>query len=278
MPFINFNHEWIDESQPVLTVEDRSFRFGDGIFDTILVVDGKLYDLPSHLTRLRNGLEHFRIAYDSSNLEQLCHDIVKKNNLQSGYVRIIVSRGLNTEKALGYKPGNPKPYAIVQTIESAYPAFSTIRLWQSSYQLFYHIPCKINSSMHYALALQEAVDNNCENALLTDANGNLCETASANIFWIKGNTLYTPSLELPMVPGTIRNTVLSLWEGNVEEGTYTIEDLKTSDEIFMSNIGGLITKVASIEPVGVKSKTHTKTEALRSKLDQHIKESARFGN
>ena len=82
---------------------------------------------------------------------------------------------------------------------------------------FAAFPCKTNSAMLYTLAMLDARAQGCENALILDAQGHVCETASGNIFWVRGEALYTPALSLPFVPGTVRKRVMELWPHPVEE-------------------------------------------------------------
>ncbi|MDX2074555.1 MAG: aminotransferase class IV [Alphaproteobacteria bacterium] len=271
MQYIYVNKQYLPADAPLVTADDRSFRFGDGIFETILVAGGRMWDAPAHFTRLRNGLDYFRMALDISRLQADCCALIAKNNCQSGYVRVIVSRGANGPGAIGYMPGEGAPYYIIQTVEKPFPAFGSVKLWVSGHRASLHIPCKVNSAMLYTLAMMEARDNACDNALILDAHGHVCETASGNLFWVKNDVLYTPESSLPFVPGTVRERIIELSPLPVRQGIYTLADLAAAAEIFMTNIGGLVTRVSSIVPLGFSAKSETITTQLRSLLEAQIK-------
>lgn len=271
MGIVYFKDRFAEENECHISLNDRAFRFGDGLFETLLVAGGRIFDMESHLERLRTGLEAFRFAaLDVSALPVLCQEIVKRNALENGYVRIIVSRGSDAEPA-GYKIGKSVPYFILQTTAKPYPPLQEIRLWRSSYTAAFKSPAKSHSALTYVLAMQEAAEHGCDNALLLDAHRHICETASGNIFWIKDSTLYTPSTELPMVPGTIRKKILSLWDGKVDQGRFTVEMLVAADEIFMSNTGVIIAPVIVIDPLGIRLKAGPRTRSLRVLLDDEIR-------
>lgn len=265
MAWLYYKNEFVAAEAPLLGVSDRSFRYGDGIFETVLVVNGNMYEFAAHLGRLRRGLAYFSINLDTTQLEAECRALIEKNALINGYVRIIVSRG-SEAAAVGYKPGDAAPYAVLQPVFKTYGDGTPIKLHHSSTQLFYHYPCKTNNALPYTLAFLEAAQHGCENALMTDSAGHIAETATGNLFWIEGETLYTPSSGLPMVPGTIREKVLKLWPGRAIEGVFPVSALHTADEVFMSNVGGLITPIAALVPEGWHWPEHPRTLALRGAL------------
>lgn len=195
MQYIYAQEHFIPADTPFITANDRSFRFGDGIFETILVVDGNMYDIDSHFARLKNGLQYFRIKLDISGLQTICEEIIQKNACNEGYVRIIASRGTNNTGGLGYLPGETEPYFVVQTVQKPFPSFQALKLWVSSYQAHLHLPSKVNNAMLYTMALMEAKDHQCENALILNSEHFICETATGNLFLDKGwGSLHTGTL------------------------------------------------------------------------------------
>ncbi|MEK6745821.1 MAG: aminotransferase class IV [Pseudomonadota bacterium] len=270
MTLAYFKGEFLPESQCHISIHDRSFRFGDGVFDTCLVVSRQIYDFTRHKERLESGLNAYKIKLDTTNIENICHDLIKRNSLENGYVRIIVSRGENGLNALGYLPKDSIPYLIIQTSAKPYPAFKEISLFLSSHIATTKPPSKTNNSLLYTLAMLEASEQNCDNALLLNKNSHICETASGNIFWIKDEVLYTPSLDLEMVAGTMREKVLELCDGKKTEGHFTLHDLQNADEVFMTNIASIIAPITAINPIGSKWAVGKNTTVIRQKLDNAI--------
>ncbi|HEU5048569.1 MAG TPA: aminotransferase class IV [Rickettsiales bacterium] len=270
MPIAYFKDGFQDESACHVGLRDRSFRFGDGLFETMLVAEGKIFDLPAHIERLKHGLESLHIALDLNELPAICVETLRRNELQGGYLRVVVSRGEDREGASGYLPDGCTPYLIVLVIPRPYPSFAPLKLWQSSYYACAQVPAKTNNGILYSLALLEARAQACDNALLLDGQGRICETASGSIFWVKDETLYTPAPDLPLVPGTMRHRVMTLWPGRVEEGHFLLDALRDCDEVFMTNSGVVLAPIVAIEPLGVRFDVGKQTKYLRKRLDEEI--------
>jgi branched-subunit amino acid aminotransferase/4-amino-4-deoxychorismate lyase len=267
MSFVYYQGQYHPAETPLFTAADRSYRFGDGIFETLLVYNGRLFEPAIHFARLRKGLAYFRLALEEADkLEELCAALLIKNALHTGYVRLVVSRGENPPDAVGYLPKHHNATLLMQTFAKQLPALKKITLWQSSIVASMIAPCKTNSALPYVMAMLEAEQNTCDNAVLCDASGRICETASGNLFWITGETLYTPSLDLPLVAGTVRHKILTLWQGKIAEGHYRLDVFQEADEIFMSNIGTLIAPIAEIRPLGIIPKQEKHALALREQL------------
>ncbi len=271
MQYIYTQNQFLPEGSPFIAADDRSFRFGDGIFETMLIVGGRIYNMGEHLARFSAGLKFFRMALDISQLEAQCNALIEKNNCKNGYVRVVVSRGCDAG-AMGYLMGDKAvPFYVIQTIEKPFPAYRNIALWVSSVRAHITVPCKINSAMHYTLSMLEARENGCKNALILNTENFICETASGNIFWVKDDVLYTPEMGLPFVPGTVRRKIIAASPLPVKEGRYTLAEMLAADEIFMTNVGGLVTKVSSIAANEFSAKSDVQTQRFRSLIEAEIK-------
>ena len=277
MEYIYFKHQFLPSSECFISIHDRSYRFGDGLFETMLVVGGRLFNEDAHFTRIQKGLEAFRIRLNIQGLPGTCAELIARNHLQQGYIRITISRGESADDAIGYLPGNTTPYVMVQTIARPYPAFNPITLWLSSYRAPGKSPVKSNNALTYTMAMLEAKENNCQNALLSDAQGYICETASGNIFWIKESVLYAPSPELALIPGTIAALIPALWPGEIQRGCFTTDALNEAEEIFMTNTGCLVAPVTTILPLGISLIIGHHTKSLRIALDNAINHATHSG-
>jgi branched-subunit amino acid aminotransferase/4-amino-4-deoxychorismate lyase len=234
-------------SVPVVTIHDRGLRFGDGIFETIRIGDGRILNWLSHRHRLDQGLDFFNILLDTTSLyDAACH-LVRKNTVDHGYLRLTVTRGGEQGNGIGYKAKNDvKPTVIMETISAPMPVFKRIRLGVSSTRLFYRYPCKTLNAIPYVMALMEAEKQDVDNTILLDSHDCVAETATANIFWCVDNTLYTPSVHMPIVPGTMRLNLINSWQGPVVEGVFPLDVLKEADEVFLTSVGGVVVSVEEI--------------------------------
>ena len=242
---------FVDAACASVSIQDRCFLFGDGVFDTLRIVGGQLYNVQAHLERLERGLAFTAMAYDVGSLVEPARQLIAKNKVDTGSLRVHISRG--EQAGVGYAPGDAAPYAVMQTISRPLTYKPTaIKLYVSDIPAYYALPCKVASALQYVLSTQQAKANRADTALLLNTDGYVCETANGNIFWVRDDVLYTPAQDLPLIPGTIRAKIRSLWSGEVREGHYTIEELHDADEVFMTNATFLIAPVTTLIHASVK--------------------------
>lgn len=231
------NAEIVPTEDAVIPVQDRGFRFGDGLFETIAVYDRVPYQWDSHMKRLADGLHALRIDFDTRGLKPLCKAIMQKNQLQHGFIRIAISRGSGST---GYRPTGHTPTCIIETMPERTYDGTPCRLHVSQWHrpAANHLPSgfKLAQGVANTLALLEAADHACEDAIMLSPSGMIAETASANLFWVKNDTLFTPSLDTGCVAGTTRSALLRVSTLPVMEVEAPVSALNDADEIFMSNV------------------------------------------
>lgn len=230
MPYIIINNKILPKNKALINVGDRGFRFGDGVFETCLTVDGKIYNWEAHRNRLEEGLKAIKIELDfhltqvgvynpdltfasnskkemnprsglqtptcndNDKLKESCLELIKKNKIKNGYLRIAISRGVGS---VGYLPQeNIQPTVVIETLPLNTKPKSPIKLCISNYQKpsIKSLPVnyKLMNGLNSTLAKLEAVEKNYFDAILLNEKNQICETSSANIFWIKDDVLYTP--------------------------------------------------------------------------------------
>lgn len=272
MNYIRINKKILPEKQATISVLDRGWRFGDGIFTTCLIVDQIIYNWSEHLRRLEQGLESLKIKFDCSDLQQLSKLLVKKNKINHGYLRISISRGLGS---IGYLPiKNIQPTLVIETVPINTPASGLIKLTVSnltkpslkSLPVNYKLMQGVNST----LAKIYAQENNYFDAILLNDQGQICETSSANIFWIKNNILYTPHPDCGLLLGTTRQKILQLSPIKIKLIKAKLVDLLEADEVFITNVA---IGVLRVDQIGVKKFKNKKYSTIFSNLlHQDIKE------
>lgn len=270
--FVYVNDRMIQNDEASISVQDRGFRFGDGVFETIRVANGVPYQWDFHLQRLQEGLRVLRINYGTSNLKNLCLELLQKNQLRSeGFVRIAISRGVGS---MGYLPTATTPTLVIETVPLATAPDKPIKLWLSSYQkptsASIPIHVKTMQGLNSTLARMEAQDNGCFEALLLGSNGQICEGSSSNIFWVKDGILFTPSVNAGILPGAIRHVVIRLSPLPVEEGIFSLEVLKEAEEVFVTNSAWLALPVESLQPKGVSWKLHKCAANINALLQEEL--------
>ena len=194
-----------------ISILDRSFKFGDGIFETISFYNDKIFRLDDHLSRLVNGLSVLKINYDCSILPDILDKLITKNNIKDGTLRITISRG---SESIGYMPKiDSEPNIAIEIRRSSKIDFTPKRLVISSCikPSFYHYPTQLKTcqGLNSTLAIIEAKEKGYDEALLLTENKNISEASSANVFFINNNLLITPSLNNNPLAGVIRNYIIN---------------------------------------------------------------------
>ena len=240
--FIYKNEQILNHHEALISIDERGFLFGDGLFETCRFINQKIINFEAHLARLKIGLLNLKLNANIKNLETKCYNLIKKNNLQDGIIRISISRGIGSK---GYLPTNETPnLVIIQTKELPIaPKIANLTICDINPPIF---KFKSANALQYVLAKIFAHENNFYDAIMLDEKGYICETSSANIFWIKDQIIYTPSDNLNMVRGTIRQALIELKDLKIKCGKFKISALKNADEVFVTNSTLLILPIDKI--------------------------------
>lgn len=238
-------------NEAMLPISDRGFRFGDGVFETISLVHGVPLHWELHMQRLAEGLDALRISAPSLDWQAHAQQVLHANHAREGALRISISRG---DGSLGYLP-HPRSLTANWAIEylPARPLpFAPYRLWISSYARAPLCALPVNSKLSQGvgstLALLEATENNCDEALQLSTNGVVCCGASASIFWIKGRAVFTPSLSTGCLSGITRGIVMSHPDIATHECESDLATLEHAEAVFIASSRLGVWPVSEIQP------------------------------
>lgn len=233
-------------------VADRGFRFGDGVFETIRIVGGVPYQWELHMQRMAQGLAALRISIEVP-WDLMAKKTIQKNAARDGYLRIAVSRGMGSRGYQPFPPDMPASFAIEYLPPLPAPE-KPYRLWLSNWA---KIPAnclpgkfKLAQGVNSILAVQDANQNGCDEALQLSTDGMVSEAGSANIFWLAEGALHTPSLETNCLSGTTREAVMRLSHLPVRVVNVGLPTLQKADAVFITNTRFGIHPVSGIEPLG----------------------------
>jgi branched-subunit amino acid aminotransferase/4-amino-4-deoxychorismate lyase len=261
----------VEAEKAVVSIQDRGFRYGDGVFETLAVQDGVPYQFDWHLRRLADGLRAIRIECEVGAIYESCKALLKKNNVKNGLLRIQVTRGIGS---IGYLPDQSHakagPTIVIETGNLPEVPAEAISLWLSSYaKISAHalpVQYKLAQGLNSTLARMEANENHCFEALLLNEEGQLCETSSGNLFWLKGNRLYTPALSCGLLEGATRAAIIRLSPYLVDEVEAGIEALADADAVFITNVIWHAIPVSRLLPVGESWDSRTVAQEFRTRL------------
>lgn len=274
MTYVIFNHKIIKAEEINISPQDRGFRYGDGVFDTMIVSNGKIYQRDFHLARLEGSLKAVKINFDIKNLPEYFNGLITANNFMNGLLRVQITRGISGR---GYLPDKEsEPTLLMETFPAPALQNKEIKLWRSDYR---KIPqkslpsyAKLCQGLNSTLARIEAAENNCFDSLLLNEKNEICETSSANIFWLKDNILYTPALSCGVLGGSIRSAVIRLSPYIVKEVSSSIEELKNATGVFITNISLKITAVCELKPLDIKWQSDKISAQILKLLEDDIKQ------
>ncbi len=239
------NGRFVPEKEAAVSILDRGFLYGDGLFETVRVYRGKVFRLDRHLERLRDGLAtlRFTIPFTLPALTVALSQLIQRNAVKEGFARIIVTRGIS-DFGLGTRTArDPNAVMYAQSrepwAEERYQkGFRIIIARERANAQSVMEVTKTISRVHHVLAKMEAEDAGVDDAVLLNTDGHLAEGTSSNLFLVKDGALLTAPIEAGLLPGITREVIESLAaEENVavREGKYTDEDLFRADEAFLSS-------------------------------------------
>lgn len=244
--YINYNGSLVLEDHTIFTANSRAFRYGDGIFETMLYKDGAIRFLDFHIERLQRSMQRLCIdsfgKFDAYFLKSAIDELIRKNNMlgQRVRVRLIVFRqgeGL-------YAPESNAAGYIFQVESFKEPAKDKktgliIDLYTENKKPFGDLSdIKSNNSLIYVLAGLFKKKFDYDEVLILNQEGFLCEALTSNIFVYFEKTLYTPALNQGCIDGVMRRVVMDIAESEgipVIEAQISPEIMKKADEIFCTN-------------------------------------------
>ena len=233
------NGEFFPADTPLLTVQNRSFKWGDGVFETMKVFRGKLLLEDLHFERLFVSLQLLQIdktaSFTQENLVSQLLDLCSQNHcLQHARIRLAVFR--NDDNSAGYSMEAVPLEEGVGRWQQQGLTLSLYPFARKSMDAFANL--KSANFLPYVLAQRYALENGVDDALVLNAKNNLCDSSKANLFLIKGRSIYTPALHQGCVNGVMRRVVIEevkkmgfrLHLDEVDE-----QQLLAAEEVFLTN-------------------------------------------
>lgn len=244
--YILLNDEFLVADEAVIKASNRSFKFGDGLFESMRMSNGKLQFAEQHADRLRAGMKALKMEgyalLDEYFLRQKTAELYKKNRL-NGNVRFRLT--IYREGEGLYTPQSNK---VGYLLEASPLAQAEYELNQKGLiiDVYDEIPKPINklsnyktsNALLYVMAGLYQKQHRLDEALLLNQNGFLCESTSSNVFVVYQKQIYTPALSEGCVAGVMRSVVLKLaktYQIPLIEAQINPEILNEAEEVFVTN-------------------------------------------
>ena len=239
------NGKIIPGDEPALLASNRSYRYGDGLFETIKLINDKLLLTDYHFERLFAGLSLLKFnvpkLFTVEKLKQEMMHLCKRNKCENeARVRLLVFRGngsLNDEdKELQYIiECRPLDESVNKLNENGL-VIDICPDARKSCDVFSNL--KSANFLPYTMAALYARENNLDDCLVLNVHERICDSSIANVFWIKDKTIYTPPLSEGCVAGVMRKYLLEKMQDagkKIYEAPLTVETIENADEVFLTN-------------------------------------------
>lgn len=257
MSYIILNGEIVSGDNPRLNVDNRAFNYGDGLFESMLLYKKKAIHFEQHLERLHFGMDALKMRSNPylqlERFQNLFLELVEANEMETAKVRLSVYRNSKGY----YKPESDDSSMLVQmksldsepyTINEQGLTSGICTLYRKSFDPWANF--KTSNALGFVMASIEARDSGVDELFILNTAGRLCESLSANIFLVKGNKVFTPSLSEACLAGTMRERVAKIVHDlnmEIESRPLEARELYDCDEVFLTNAIGGVRWIGSYE-------------------------------
>ena len=246
MNYCNWNGKIVQEGTAIISADNRGLRYGDGLFETIKIINGRLVMPDEHFARLWNGMQRLQFDipkhFSPDVLEEQITALAKKNgHAGAARVRLCIIRG---EGGL-YDAKNHFPHYIIQTwaLPEGNGEWNSNGLIAGIYTDATK-PCdaisnvKHNNYLPYVLAALHAKKAKWNDAILLNSQQTVCDSTIANVFIVKDEVFYTPALSQGCVAGVMRHALIQFlkksgWQ--ITEKAIFVDELLLAQEVFFTN-------------------------------------------
>lgn len=251
---IFLNGRFVSEAEAVIPVNDRGFLYGDGLFETIRVVNSRPFRLAQHLERMSRGADflNIRSPFPPRELQRFAEQLIEANAMPEALLRLTLTRGPGER---GYTPKSEGWPTVVMTLHAAPSAEIPVHwsLITSSFRVLAADPLssfKTLCKLTHVMARAEAARKGADEALLINTNGEVAETTSGNIFWIYDDQICTTPTGRGVLPGITRAVVLEICQAlglQTNKRVIKPDALRNSEGIFLTQSAFGIVPVATFE-------------------------------
>jgi branched-subunit amino acid aminotransferase/4-amino-4-deoxychorismate lyase len=279
------NGEILERGQVQLGPDNRGFRYGDGLFETILVRNGKAVGLDLHLSRLEEGMGilglepeiHGQSKADWMEMLGIVVGKLLKGQDESGFGRMRLT--IYRSAGGNYLPANDAPELLAEIHPLDHDPWilrPPLHLSLAHPYPIVHSPLSAVKSLNalpYILAAKQASAQGLDDAMLRSVRGEIAECTASNVFLVLQNRIVTPWLGSGCLPGTMRARVIGMAQGLgllVQAIPVQISRLNEASEIFVTNAIQGLQPVGSVSESTYSSKHHPIMSKIRDKLLQEV--------
>lgn len=255
---VYINGQFVPRANARISVFDHGVLYGDGVFEGIRFYNRNVFRLDEHIARLYDSAKYIvlNIKQTPREMKDLVLETCRRNDLDDGYIRLVVTRGEGTLGLDPYKCPNPGIFCIVSSIKLYPEEFYTngLPIVTSSVRRFsadaLSPRVKSLNYLNNVLAKMEAIHAGVLEALMLDEHGYVVECTGDNFFLVKDRVVYTPPTYQGALRGITRDAVVELAQQaglEVREERFTLYECYTADECFLTGTAAEVVPVISID-------------------------------
>ena len=284
MTYAYLNGSFLPLEEASISVMDRGFLFGDGVYEVIPVYGKRLFRLAHHLKRLQNSLDAVRISnpLTDGEWENILTGLIERNSASDQAIYLQVTRGVVAKRDHAFPEDTP-PTVFAMSAPAAASAeiasVAGIRAITLEDNRWKHCNIKAITLLPNVMLRQEAIDAGTAEAILIK-DGFAIEGAASNIFIVSNDILITPPNGPALLPGITRDLILELAVKNAisyREADIPVDELLSADEIWLTSSTREISPVIMVDDTTVGEGTPGPLWKRVISLYQDYKEAVRAG-
>lgn len=282
---VSINGKLCSPEEAMISVYDRGFLFGDGIYEVTRSYGKILFGLEQHIDRLyrsANGLS-LEIGITKEELIKSMYELCKKADEDDIYIRLQISRGNCAFEQISLKPSNTGPANIVMYLHKLIPwkeelyksgiDLSTSPIIRNTKNAL-DPNIKSGNYLNNILAILHA-NHSASDVIMLNQDGMIVEGTTFNIFIIKDNCIYTQPDESDILHGITRTLILNIAENlqiPVKKELFNVKQLIDADEVFVSSSTKEVMSVKSLDGIEMKNNLGPITKQLMSSYKELVNE------
>ena len=258
------NGQYVDINNAKISILDRGFNYGDGLFETMRAYNGNVFQLDFHLERLFKSTQEIFITvpYNHEQLRGVIYEVIKKNGHKNAIVKLTVTRGVS-EPGLKIQASSSPTLLVYARQTKPIPQ----ELYDGGVKISLHnfMAAKISGlssqikSCNYLsniLIKKLADDKDTFEGIMLNEKGHVCEGTTTNIFIVKNNILITPPVNEYVLAGVTRKVILEIarkHDIDCKEVNFTAKDIESADEVFLTNTGIEVLPVCEVDSLSIQN-------------------------
>jgi branched-subunit amino acid aminotransferase/4-amino-4-deoxychorismate lyase len=252
----------VPEEEAKIPAVTSGLYYGAGCFETFLAENGRIFKFHEHIERLNRGLGYLGVSddnfIDADKIPGQIKTLLAKNNLSEKPARIRIQVSLADKSGYSIKE-NPSLVVIISS-QLADKKSNSKKLILSEKSV---VPTsarpsdlKLSNMLHYRQAFREAEEKGADDSVMLSSNGFVAETSIANMFWMKDEKIFTPSVDCDILPGIMRNSIIEILKQkmnySVKEDRFSMDELLKADIVWLTNSVVGFAPVSGIENISFR--------------------------